>query len=1123
MKKSRFSVVFAVVCFATLFSGIAYAQTGIADLVAKMPPDNTAQERQVMSELVKLGTAAIKEVSAMLVAPGKGDDSKARYALHGLAVYVCRPEAAADRKMYEQAMIEALKTTDEKEIKAFIISQLQLAGTDASVEALSKYLGDERLCEPAARALVASGASSAKESLRKALKSAKGPSKVTIIKSLGTLRYGRAAKDILKFSADTDTDTRMTALWAVANIADKSAEKIIEKALAKSSGLERAKVASFYLLYAQRLTEKNKQRQAAKICRKLIKSRTYDVGENIQCAALSTLVSAEGKRALNDLLNAMGNESIKVQAAALALADSIEGKLVTKKWVKKARQVPPQVRARIISMLAARGDGYAMDAITKYLQDGDKQVRLAAIKAAVTLGGDKGVDAVLSQLAKTKDADEIKTVKQTLLYLKGTYVTSAVAKALPKMSPGPQVTLIEILADRRAVASVDTVFSLTASKDRSVSIAATKALGKLAGPDDLSRLIDLMLNARGPRQQSQASKVVVRLCLQNDDVQARAKPLLAAMKDASTDQKISIIKLLPAIGGSQAFEVVLAETKNAEIKIQDTAIRSLTKWKGSEAMDALLEIAGTTKETNYHVIALKGYVNLVAESNAPPETKVDDFEKAMSIARRPDEKKLILSRLARIRSVEALEVAVRLLDDKTLAEEAALAIAKITFPSKKEPMPLAGPGVGGLLLDAYPAIADAELRKKIDEYVKNMPEPLVNNQAPKAPEGFVTLFNGKDLTGWKGLLAGPYDNPAKRAKLSGENYAKRQAEADDLMRKHWHVVDGVLYFDGGGFSLATIRDYGDFEMLVDWKLMSDRGDSGIYLRGSPQVQIWDPVQHKLGSGGLYNNRKNPSKPSIIADNPIGQWNTFRIKMIGEKVTIHLNGKLVVDNVTLENYWDRSQPIFPTEQIELQCHGDPICFRNIFIREIPRLDEFVNLFNGHDLTGWVGDTKGYIVEDGKIVCKPGGNLYTEKEYSDFTLRFEFKLTPGANNGLGIRTSRDGDAAYQGMELQILDNSADKYKDLKPYQYHGSIYGVVPAKRGFQKPVGQWNSQKVIAKGNHITVILNGETIVDADLDEASKDGTMDGRQHPGLKRPTGHIGFLGHGSVVEFRNIRIKPQ
>ena len=202
----------------------------------------------------------------------------------------------------------------------------------------------------------------------------------------------------------------------------------------------------------------------------------------------------------------------------------------------------------------------------------------------------------------------------------------------------------------------------------------------------------------------------------------------------------------------------------------------------------------------------------------------------------------------------------------------------------------------------------------------------------KPPTGFVALFNGKDLTGWKGLLAGPNDNPIKRAALSSDALAKAQADADADMRAHWKAENGIIVFDGKGRSLCTAKNYGDFEMLVDWKILPD-GDSGIYLRGSPQVQIWDYTKNKVGSGGLYNNQKNPKDPLVCADNPIGEWNTFRIKMVGDKVTVHLNGKLVVDNVTLENYWDRAQPIFPTEQIELQNHGNTLWFRNLFIREI----------------------------------------------------------------------------------------------------------------------------------------------------------------------------------------------
>ena len=187
--------------------------------------------------------------------------------------------------------------------------------------------------------------------------------------------------------------------------------------------------------------------------------------------------------------------------------------------------------------------------------------------------------------------------------------------------------------------------------------------------------------------------------------------------------------------------------------------------------------------------------------------------------------------------------------------------------------------------------------------------------------------------------------------------------------------------------------------------------------------------------------------------------------------------------------------------------------------------FISLFDGTNLDSWIGNKTGYVVEEGAIVAHPEngghGNLYTKDEYADFEFRFEFQLTPGANNGLGIRTPTEGDAAYVGMELQILDNEAEIYKNLKPYQYHGSVYGVIPSKRGFHKPTGEWNQQEVIVKGSKIKVILNGNVIMDGDIEDATKNGTADHNEHPGLKNKTGHIGFLGHGDVVRFRNIRIK--
>lgn len=204
-------------------------------------------------------------------------------------------------------------------------------------------------------------------------------------------------------------------------------------------------------------------------------------------------------------------------------------------------------------------------------------------------------------------------------------------------------------------------------------------------------------------------------------------------------------------------------------------------------------------------------------------------------------------------------------------------------------------------------------------------------------EGYVSHFNGRDLSGWKGLV----DNPIARSRMTPAQLAEKQVEADQRMRDDWKVEDGLLAYVGTGFdNICTQEQYGDFEMLVDWCLDPNgkEPDAGIYLRGTPQVQIWDirrtNVGAQVGSGGLYNNQKNRAIPLCVADNPLGEWNSFYIRMQGDRVTVRLNGVLVVDRVPLENYWDRQLPLFPVEQIELQAHGSKVYYRDIYIKRLP---------------------------------------------------------------------------------------------------------------------------------------------------------------------------------------------
>lgn len=424
------------------------------------------------------------------------------------------------------------------------------------------------------------------------------------------------------------------------------------------------------------------------------------------------------------------------------------------------------------------------------------------------------------------------------------------------------------------------------------------------------------------------------------------------------------------------------------------------------------------------------------------------------------------------------------------------------------------------------------------------------------PAGFTALFNGKDLSNWKGLVA----DPPKRARLAPEELAQAQAKADERMRAHWSVADGVLIFDGAGDNLCTAKDFGNFEMLVDWKI-EPNGDSGIYLRGSPQVQIWDPDAKPaagIGSGGLYNNKLGPHDPLVKADHPIGQWNTFRIRMVGDKVTVWLNDQLVVNHVTLENYWERPKPIYPTGQIELQSHQSRLCFKNIYIQELPVEEPSPSAEDSHagstpkafiDGTGpgWVSLNEGDFVNvncdadtwswnDGITHCtgKPVGVLRTIKEYTNFELVAQWKhLQYAGNSGIFVWAEPDSIKELprgkfpKCLELQILDHGyKEQYeKSGKRADWFTTNGDLIPVngfkmnpfepkspdgsrsfpRKNLSRGFNQWNHYYVRAINGELRLWVNGEEVSGATACNPS----------------SGYVCLESEGAPIDFKEIRIR--
>ncbi len=1133
MIKKIILIMLAVICL----QGFAFAQdkndqrtltTRIADLLAQLPAKDAKQLKANMLDISAMGEDGYVTLISGLTAPGKGNNALLEYAIDGFTAYVSQQGQENLRKMSVSAYGKALDKLSDSQNKAFIISQLELVGRDDAISYLTGYLTNNELADPAARALVKINSSASKATLLAALAKANNTkAQLSVIEALGHTKLQEAAQAIATLVRGSNQEAlTKVGLFALANIADPSAENILSAAATKNGfAYDNTNAVAAYLLYAQNLAQTGHQPAAGKIAKQLLEQVKATNQVHIRTAALKLLNEVSATEGNTYLLAALNDPQFQYRAAAIQFALPSLTDETANLWAKQINKADTLTQVAIIGMLGESKKASVLPRVVKFFKHKNPSVKLAAIQAAAKIGEDRVLADLFKVMAKGNEAD-INVVTQVILRMKGDGITEKVSAFIPKAKPEVQVALLSVLAARAANDQLNTILALLNNKNDSVRKAAFAALKQTVTQQNLPKLFELVNETSDQTALVHLQDAIIAAV---KDSKGSEAAVLQQMESSTTEKKPLFYKILGSIGDVKSLAAVRNAFETGNELTKQAALGALAAWSNASAADELINIARKTNNQSYLKQALTGYLRITRTTANTPEQKLLMYRNAMALAPTVQLKQQILKGLEQAKIINAIIFAGNYLNDADLAQTAANTVMTITLAGKYN-----GTIIKDLLNKTIQVIkgSDSEYQKEaMRKYLADM----------GAEEGFVSIFNGKDLTGWKGLVG----NPIKRSKMEPAALNAAQLKADAEMVESWKVINGELHFASKGNNIATIKQYGDFEMLVDWKIVDDKkgeGDAGIYLRGTPQVQIWDNARTKVGaqvgSGGLYNNQVNESKPLKVADNKLDEWNSFRILMKGDRVTVYLNGVLVTDNVILENYWDRNLPIFAEEQIELQAHGSPVTYRDIYIREIPRVKPFQLseqeqkegykvLFDGTNMHNWTGNTTDYIIEDGTIAIRPrpgkgsGGNLFTKEEFSDFIFRFEFQLTPGANNGLGIRAPLKGDAAYEGMELQILDNDAPIYKSLHEYQYHGSVYGTIAAKRGFLKPVGEWNYEEVIVKGPKIKVILNGTTILDGDITEARKNGAIDGKKHPGLLRDSGHIGFLGHGSPLQFRNIRVK--
>jgi HEAT repeat protein len=1097
--------------------------TIIADALTQLPAPDQASYNQTIAGLVTTGETGLLELVQMMSPPEKRSNAVIEYALSGWTNYVANIEQ--DRKIAAKAYVKALGLTNITEVKVFIIEQLQKIGKEESIDVLFTLLQDKDLAAPAAQALASFELAKADAVLLTVLQKGKPEFQVIMANAVGQAGNPQAEPYLLSMLKNKPSaELEPVLLFAISRCGTKVSLKPLEEKARQASYLhEKTGALAAYTYLIEKLAAKGKSPEAIKAAEDMLTKATKADNIQTRVAALKILMSDAQSKKINLLKQAFEVKNVLYLNSALNFYASHIDEKGQKLISQQLLDASPEVQEMILYWYGNNKMSDQLSEILPFITGENKKLRLAAIRSAGIIGGDETIKELVD-LFREKDKDILGLTKSVLI----TMPEDIPALLVPKydtFSQEGKLIVLELIAARQAPTHNAFIFLQIRSSDPAIQKAAHHALKNVVTEKNLSELFKVLEQETRPDYISEI-QLAIQQAMKSFNAE-RKNTIISRQMNQSGAKSYLYYPLMASADTREVLDQVAKDFVSSEGRLRDAALQVLIKSKNFYAIYPLLDIIKSSSNPDEVAKSLKAAIGLVASANDQKgEVRALFLREIMSYAKNDAQKNQLIKLAGQTGTMQGLNFVVPYLDVPELKESACQAIMNIVLDKKA----FAGKATTLLLQRVM-----KELNNPDAGYQKDAIQKYLNENPQDG--GFVYLFNGKDLRGWKGLV----ENPVLRSGMTQEELSQAQKKADEEIGLNWKIENGELIFTGKGKNLCTEKKYGDFEMYVDWKLYpGSEPDAGIYLRGTPQVQIWDTARVKVGaqvgSGGLYNNKSNASKPLKVADLKLGNWNTFYIKMIGERVTVYLNGELVVNNVILENYWDRNQPIFPFGEIELQAHGSKVAYRDIYVKELERtapfklskeeVDEgFEVLFDGTNMHKWTGNTTDYVVEDGNIVIYPsksfGGNLYTKDEFGNFVFRFEFQLTSGANNGLGIRTPMEGDAAYVGMELQILDNEAPIYSKLKEYQYHGSVYGIIPALRGYLKPVGEWNYQEVIANGDDIKITLNGTVILEGNLREATINGPKDKKAHPGLFNKKGFIGFLGHGSVVKFRNIRIR--
>ncbi len=765
-----------------------------------------------MSERTRAQLAATQNTVLGMLLPKLGGGNldareQAQITWKAICWHASRPGADAERTALAGVVAARLSPDLPRPALFFLLRQLENLGRDESVKAVAKLLGadDPLLRERARITLQANRSPEAAETLRRALRRAREPAwQVALINALGARADKAVVRDLIGHAASSDEAVRLAAVESLAAIGDGAAADAIAKATGvKSSERTWYATCRAYLWLADALCAQGEKAKALGMYRRFLEAPVH-----LRCAAVIGLGRAGGADEIPILFAALEDQDPEVRGAGRQALELLPLPVVRQAVTEKAKTAAPAMLVQLLGLLAERGGQVELPTFIAASRHPSEEVRVAALNAMAALGSAEAMPALIAALAKTQGR-ELDAARNAVARVQGERADRAIVAAMKGAAPGLRVTLIGVLADRGARAAVPMLLDAARDDDASVRDAALDALGVLADAKALPTLVGLLVASKDDRGRAAAEKAIVAVGLRIEDEAQRAQPVVAALAGArDATARLALIRVLGRIGGGTALAALRTASKDDDADAQDAAVRALAEWQSAKAAADLLRIATQGKTLVHHVLALRGYVRVVGlPSDRPASETLKMLGDALAVARRPDERRLVLAGIAAVPDPAALEIVEPFLTDPALASEAAMAAAQIAA------------AISGTHRDA----AKATLVKLLEATQHKQARQLATqtlDQIDKCADY---------ITAWQ--VAGPYAKPG----VQGPGYHSQKFPPEE---------------DGNDVAWATMPPGGNepkLPYLMDLYKQFAKENCVAYLR----THVWSPadqqVQMEFGS------------------------------------------------------------------------------------------------------------------------------------------------------------------------------------------------------------------------------------------------------------------------------------